>query len=177
MSHIRNPSPPSFPSGCETSGILLSPPFYPGVSHLESFSAAIPSGVSHTRNPSPPSFLSGCLTLGILLPPPFHPGVLEFFSAAISSECLTPGILLRRHSIRMSHIQNPSPPPFHPGVSHPGFLPRRRSTFSGCLTSGTLSSRRSSSFFILRAFQNRIFNKALLPLLFMASNFSYFLCF
>ena len=145
-------------------------------SHSESFSAAI---------------LSGCLIPGILLrrhsirishtrnssPPPFHPGVLEFFSAAISSECLTPGILLRRHSIRMSHIQNPSPPPFHPGVSHPGFLPRRRSTFSGCLTSGILSSRRSTSFFILRAFQNRIFNKALLPLLFMASNFSYFLCF
>ena len=80
--------------------------------------------VSHTRNSSPP---------------PFHPGVShpEFLSAAIPSGCLTPGILLRRHSTRISHIRNAI---------------RRRSTFSGCLTSEIPSSRRSTFFFILRAF-------------------------
>ncbi|RVW60286.1 hypothetical protein CK203_084072 [Vitis vinifera] len=59
--------------------------------------------------------------------------------------CLASGILLRRHSIRMSRIRNSSPPTFPPGclasgillrqhslpdVSHPGILSGRRSTFS-----------------------------------------------
>nr|CAN73371.1 hypothetical protein VITISV_006498 [Vitis vinifera] len=146
---------------------------YPDVSHPEFFSVDIPSG---------------CLTSGILLrrhsirmshirnssPSPFHPDVShpESFSAAIPSGCLTSGILFRRHSIRMSHIRNPSPPPFHPDVSHlesfPADIPlgcltsgiilcrhsirmshirnpiSRSSTFSGCLTSGILSSRHST---------------------------------
>ena len=64
---------------------------YPNVSHPESFSAAISPGVS--------------------LP--------ESCSAAIPPRCLIPGILLRHHSIRMSHIRNPFLPPFHLGVSFP----------------------------------------------------------
>nr|CAN60234.1 hypothetical protein VITISV_016498 [Vitis vinifera] len=50
-------------------------------------------------------------------PPPFHPDVLhlEFCSAAIPPGCLTSGILLRRHSTRMSHIRHtPSPDISHP---------------------------------------------------------------
>ena len=38
--------------------------------------------------------------------------------AAIPLGCLTSGILLRRHSTRMSHIRNSSPPPFHPNILH-----------------------------------------------------------
>ena len=71
-------------------------------------------------NPSPPTFYPGvslpeslwaaissrCLTPGILL-------------RAISSGCLTPGIPLRCHSTRVSHSQNSSPPPFHPDALHP----------------------------------------------------------
>ena len=68
---------------------------YSGVSLLEFLPASIPPGVS----------------------------LLEFLSTAIPSGCLTPGILLRRHSIRMSHIRNPSMPPFHPGVSHSELYP------------------------------------------------------
>ena len=82
--------------------------------------------MSHTRNSSPLPFYSDVS----------HP---ELFSASIPSGCLTPGILLRRHSIlmshirnsarptfyliRMSHIWNSSPSPFHPDVSHPEFYP------------------------------------------------------
>ena len=58
-------------------------------------------------------------------------------AAHIPLWCLTSGIILRRHSIRifhrrhsiriflrrhftrMSHIRNSSPPPFHPDISHP----------------------------------------------------------
>ena len=124
---------------------------HPDVSHPEFLSAAFPSG---------------CLTLGIPSPPPFpwvsHP---EFLPAAIPSGCLTPRIPLRRLSIPVSHSRNSSLPPFHPGVSLPEFLPAalpsgcltpgillRHSTFFGCVTSGILSSRRSTFFFILRAF-------------------------
>ena len=94
--------------------------------------------------------------------------------AAILSGCLTPGIPLHRHSIRVSHTQNSSVLSFHPSVSHPEFYPgqpsifsrcltpeiplrrhstlishirnpiRRRSTSSGCFTPGILSSRRST---------------------------------
>ena len=121
----------------------------PGVSHPESFSAAISIWTSHIRNPSAPPFHldvsrpesfcavipSGCLTPGIPpLPPsslvshsrissapPFHPGVshLESFCAAITSGCLMSGILLLRHSPGVSHSRNSSPSPFHPDVSHP----------------------------------------------------------
>ena len=107
--------------------------------------------VSHTRNPSPPSF---------------HPGVShrESFSAAIPSGCLTPEILLRRHSIQVSHTRNPSPPTFHPNASHLESYPP---TFHLFLHPQTIFFR----------FQNHIFNKALLPLSFLASNFSHLLCF
>nr|CAN64137.1 hypothetical protein VITISV_032075 [Vitis vinifera] len=96
--------------------------------------------VSHSRNSFPPPFLRVSHSRNSS-PPPFHPGVSypkflsaaippgvshpEFLSAAIPSGCLTPGIPLRRHSTRMPHTWNPI---------------RRRSTFSGCLTSGILSS-------------------------------------
>ena len=85
----------------------LSPPsFHPGVSHPKSFCAAISIQVSHTRNPSVPPFSSECLTPGIFLRRHFHLGVShpESFSAAIS--------------IRVSHTRNLSPPPFHPDDSH-----------------------------------------------------------
>ena len=39
--------------------------------------------------------------------------------STIPPRCLTSGILFRRHSTQMSHIQNSSPPPFHPDISHP----------------------------------------------------------
>ena len=48
--------------------------------------------------------------------------------AAIPPGCITSGILLCRHSTRMSHIRNlhrrhsiqkSAPPPFHPDISHP----------------------------------------------------------
>ena len=42
----------------------------------------------------------------------------EFCFVDIPPGCLTSGILLRRHSTRMSHIRNSSPPPFHPDISH-----------------------------------------------------------
>ncbi|RVW73184.1 Retrovirus-related Pol polyprotein from transposon 17.6 [Vitis vinifera] len=43
----------------------------------------------------------------------------EFCFVDIPPGCLTSGILLRRHSTRMSHIRNSSPPPFHPDILHP----------------------------------------------------------
>ncbi|RVW20112.1 hypothetical protein CK203_115703 [Vitis vinifera] len=51
------------------------------------------------------------------VPPLFHPDVLhsEFCSAAIPPGCLTSGILLRRHSNRMSHIRHTP----HPDILHP----------------------------------------------------------
>ena len=63
-----------------------------------------------------------------------YPGVLhrEFLFAVISSGCLTPGIPLRHHSIRVSHSRNSSPPPFHLGVSLPELL--SAAIPSGCLT-------------------------------------------
>ena len=107
-----------------------------------------------------------------------HP---EFFSVDIPPGRLTSGIL-RRHStrmphirnsvrptfylIRMSHIRNSSPLIFHPDashlelclatvlpypdVSHPEFF--SADIPPEYLTSGILSSRRSTFFFILRAF-------------------------
>ena len=45
-----------------------------------------------------------------------HP---EFCCANIPPGCLTSGILLLRHSTRMSHIQNSSPPTFHPDILRP----------------------------------------------------------
>ena len=42
-------------------------------------------------------------------------------SVDIPPGCLTSGILLCRHSTRMSHIRNFASPPFHPDVSHPEF--------------------------------------------------------
>ena len=50
----------------------------------------------------------------------------------------------------MSHTRNSSPPSFPPGVSLPEFL--SVAIPSRCLTPGILSSRRSTFFFILRAF-------------------------
>ena len=111
---------------------------YSGVSLLEFLPASIPPGVS----------------------------LLEFLSTAIPSGCLTPGILLHRHYIRMSHVRNPSAPPFPRGVSLPEFLSvaipsgcltpgtllGRLSTFPGYLASGILSGRRSTFFSLLRAF-------------------------
>ena len=46
-----------------------------------------------------------------------------------------------RHSTRMSHTRNSSSPTFHPDVSHPESF---SANFSGCLTSGILSGRRSN---------------------------------
>ena len=43
-------------------------------------------------------------------------------SVDILPGCLTSGILLRRHSTRMSHIRNYAPPTFHADVSHPEFF-------------------------------------------------------
>ena len=59
--------------------------FHPDVSHPEFSSTDIPPGLSHP----------------------------EFCSADIPPGCLSSGILLRRHSTRMSHIRNSSPPTFH----------------------------------------------------------------
>ena len=56
-------------------------------------------------------------------------------SVDILPRCLTSGILLRRHSTRMSYIRNSAPPPFHPVVSHPKFC--STAIPPGCLTSGT----------------------------------------
>ena len=91
------------------------------------FCAAISIRVSHTRNPFCAAILSGCLTPGIPPAPPFYPGVShpEFYPR------------LTFHLLRVSHTRNPI---------------RRRSTFSGCLISGILSSRRSTFFFTFRAF-------------------------
>ena len=70
----------------------------------------------------------------------FHPDVShpEFCSVDIPPRCLTSRTLLRRHSIRMSHIQNSAPPPFHPDVPHPEFC--SVAIPPGCLTSGTFHS-------------------------------------
>ena len=46
-------------------------------------------------------------------------GVRIVERAAIPPGCLTSGILLRRHSTRMSHIRNFALPTFHPDISHP----------------------------------------------------------
>ena len=106
---------------------LLRRHFYPGVSHPESLLRRHSIRVSHTRNPSCAAILSGCLTSGITPAPPFYPGVShpEFYPRPTF------------HLLRVSHTRNPI---------------RRRSTLSGCLISGILSSRRSTFFFILRAF-------------------------
>ena len=181
VSHTRNPSPPPFPSGRLTSGILL---------RRHSI------WTSHVRNPSAPSFHPGashpefllcrhppwCLTPGFLLrchsirvshtwnpsAPPLHPDVScpESFCSAIPPGCLTPGIPLRRHSIRMSHTRNSTWPTFH--------LSRISRIRNSVRPTVHLFLHPQSTFFRI---QNRIFNKALLPLLFPTSNFSYFLCF
>ncbi|KAL6334627.1 hypothetical protein AAG906_019483 [Vitis piasezkii] len=44
---------------------------------------------------------------------------IRILLAAIPPRCITSGILLRRHSTRMSHIRNSSPQTFHPDFSHP----------------------------------------------------------
>ena len=93
--------------------------------------------MSHTRNSSPLSFPSG-----VSLP--------ELLSAVIPSGCLTPGIPPPPPFPRVSHSRNSSLPSFHPGVSLPKFL--SAAIPSRCLTPGILSSRRSTFFFILRAF-------------------------
>ena len=88
--------------------------------------------VSYTGNSSSPSFHpgvslpeflsatipSGCLTPGIPLRRRSIRGVSlpEFLSAAVPSRCLTPRTPLRRHSLRMSHSQNH--PPHSIRVSH-----------------------------------------------------------
>ena len=68
--------------------------------------------------------------------------------ATIPPGCITSGILLRRHSTRMSHIRNFAPLTFHPNVSHPKFcsvdIP------PGCLTSGILLRRHSIRIFRIR---------------------------
>ena len=147
MSHTRNSSPL---------------PFHPDVSHPESLSAAIPSGC---LTPGIPLSRHSIRTRNSF-PPPFHPDP-EFLFAAIP---FGPGIPLRRHSLRMFHIQNPSPPPFHSDPEplsaaipsgcltpeillrwHSTRMPRirnpirRRSIFSGCLTSEILSTSVPSS--------------------------------
>ena len=85
-------------------------------------------------------------------PPPFHPDISHSeFLRRHSTRTSSHPEFLRRHSIRMSHTRNSS-------RRHSIRMPhtrnpiRRRSTFSGCLTSRILSSRRSTFFFILRAF-------------------------
>ena len=131
----------------------------------------------HIRNSSPPTFHPDvshpefCPANVLPYPDVSHP---EFLSAAIPPECLTFGILLRRHStrmshirnsappmfylIRMSHIRNSSPPPFHPDVSHSEFCPVNvlpypdvshlkffsAATPPGCLTPGILPRQRST---------------------------------
>ena len=56
-------------------------------------------------------------------------------STDILPGCLTSGILLRRHSTRMSYIRNSALPPFHPDVLHPEFC--SAAIPPGCLTSST----------------------------------------
>ena len=60
-----------------------------------------------------------CYHPDISTPPTFPPG------------CLSSGIMLCRHSTRMSHIRNSAPPPFHPDVSHLAHSIRRRFNFPG----------------------------------------------
>ena len=62
-----------------------------------------------------------------------HP---EFSSPDIPSGHLTSGILLPRHSIRVSHIRNSPPPTFHPDISHLEFF--STDIPSGCLAFGNL---------------------------------------
>ena len=128
VSHTRNPSPPPFPSGCLTPKILPRHHFpseclTPGIL-LRRHSTRMP----RIRNPiRRRSTFPGCLTSGILsVDIPLSPD-------ASHPESYSPTF----HLPRMPHIRNPI---------------RRRSTFFGCLTSRILSSRRSTFFFILRAF-------------------------
>ena len=84
-----------------------------------------------------------------------HPDVShpEFFPPIFHSDISYPEFFLVQHSIRMSHIRNYIRSTFHLlRISHIRNSVRRRSTFSGYLTSGILSGRRSTFFFILRAF-------------------------
>ena len=69
-------------------------------------------------------------------------------STNISLRCLTSGILLRRHSTRMSHIQNSSSSTFHPDNSHPEFF--SADIPPGCLTSEILLCRHSTRIFHIR---------------------------
>ncbi|WKA06447.1 hypothetical protein VitviT2T_024344 [Vitis vinifera] len=138
MSHIRNPSSPSFhpnvshpeflsaviPPGCLTSGI---PPAnvlpYPDVSHPEFFSAAHSTRRSHIRNSAPP---------------PFHPDVShpEFFFAAIPFGYLTsrilPGRLFTFSGYLTSGILSADVQP-SPNISHPEFCPTDVPPFSSSL--------------------------------------------
>ena len=164
---------PGIPLRCHSTRVSHSqnsspPPFHPDALHPESNPPTFhPPRVSHTRSPLHHHSIR-VPTPSESSPPSFHPGVSlpKSLCVAISSGCLTPGIPLRRHSIRVSHSQNSSPSPFHPDALHPESNPptfhlprvsharnpiRRRSTFSGYLTSGILSSQRSTFFFILRA--------------------------
>ena len=68
-----------------------------------------------------------------------HP---EFFSVDIPPGRLTSGILLHRHSIRISHIRNSSPPIFHLDISHPESFPANIPP--GHITSETLPRRHST---------------------------------
>ena len=105
-----------------------------------------------------------------------------------SSAAITPGRpshpeFLRRHYTRTSPPSGILPPPFHPDISHPGFcladvLPspdvsHPESHFVNSFKSWYSNSPNClilypQSFF---RFKNHIFNKALLPLLFLVSNF------
>ncbi|KAL6342682.1 hypothetical protein AAG906_013088 [Vitis piasezkii] len=72
-------------------------------------------------------------------------GIRMELLADIPPGCLTSGILLRRHSTRMSHIRNSSPPTFHPDVSHPEFC--SADIPPGCLTSEFFSADIPSGYF------------------------------
>ena len=100
--------------------------------------------VSPSRNSSSPSFPPGSLPESS--PPPFPPGV----SLPESSPPPFLWVSRSRHSspppfLRVSHSRISSPPPFL-RVSHTRNPTRCHSTFSGCLTSGIQSSRRSTFF-------------------------------
>nr|CAN81252.1 hypothetical protein VITISV_034482 [Vitis vinifera] len=115
--HIRNSSPPTFhPDISQQPFCSASILPYPDVSHPEFLSADIPPGRKFSLIPpgySQPPFCPASI-------PPYpdvsHP---EFFLADIPPGYLPSKILLRRHSIRISHIRNSVRPTFNPlRISH-----------------------------------------------------------
>ena len=124
-------------------------------SHLRNPSPRHSIRILHIQNP-PANILSGHLASGNSPPPIFYPAYRIWNS-------------LRRHSIRTSprlEFFSVDVPP-SPDISHPEshFVNSFKSRYSNSPNCLILHPQ---SFF---RFQNRIFNKALLPLLFLASNF------